>query len=129
MALKLTLKPRESVIIGGAAIQNGATRAELSILNAVPVLRKSDILSPQSVRTPCEGIYLMLQLWYLDGARAEQYYQSYRSLAADVAKAAPSCRRLIARIDAMLAEGRHYQALKCARTLLRREQELLTHVS
>ena len=129
MALKLTLKPRERVIIGSAAIQNGGTRAELSIVNAVPVLRESDILSPKAVRTPCERVYLMLQLVYLDAPRADEHHESYVALAADVAVAAPSCRRLLARIDALLADGRPYQALKCARTLLRKERELMSHVS
>src|SRR5439155_12790288 len=96
MALRLSLKPHERVIIGGAALRNGGTRTELLIENEVPVLRESDILSPSMVRTPCERIYLVLQLMYVDPERSEQHIDRYRSLVADVAATAPSCRPLLA---------------------------------
>ncbi len=128
MALRLTLKPRERVIIGGAALRNGDGRIELFVENEVPVLRESDILSPGAVRTPCQRIYLALQLAYVDAARRAEHADRFRALAAEVAAAAPSCRPLLDRIAACLEAGRYYQALKVGRRLLDHEREILSHV-
>ena len=44
MALKLSLKPGEKMIIGGAVVKNGDAKAELFIENQVPLLREKDIM-------------------------------------------------------------------------------------
>jgi flagellar protein FlbT len=98
------------------------------IENNVPILRESDILKPEFVRTPCERMYLALQLAYIDESRQAQHLEAYRELAADVAKAAPSCRPLIRQVTKALADGENYRALKCAARLREHERELLTHV-
>jgi len=128
MALRLKLKPHERVIIGGAAVRNGRSRVELLIDNQVPVLRESELITPNEVRTPCERIYLALQLMYIDSERIAQYRSSYRALVADVVEAAPSCRPLIAAIDDSVKRGRFYQALKHARGLIDHERELIGNV-
>lgn len=128
MALRLTLKPNERVIIGGAAVRNGSTRAEFLIENRVPVLREPDILSPSAVRTPCERVVLALQLLYVDVDQADEHCKTYRELIADVAEAAPSCRQLIDDIDLLVQSGQYYQALKRARDLLDHERDLFKSV-
>lgn len=129
MPLKLTLKPHERIIIGGAAVRNGGTHATLMIENHVPVLRETDILSPRTVKTPCERVYLALQLMYIDPERRPEHHETYRRLAEAVAQAAPSCRHILERIDEHLSATQYYQALKTGRTLRTHERELLQHVS
>jgi flagellar protein FlbT len=128
MALRLTLKPNERVIIDGAAIRNGENRTELLIENEVPVLRETDILSPGAVRTPCERIYLALQLMYVDPVRAAEHRVRFQSLVGDVLKAAPSLGPLAYDVVNLVGAGRLYQALKSAQALLEREKELMSHV-
>ena len=128
MSLRLRLKPNERVIIGGAVVRNGRSRGELLIDNEVPVLRESDILSPRAVRTPCERIYLVLQLVYLDTEQVTKHLSAFESLTADVIKAAPSCTGLVGTIRQHLEAGRFYQALKSVRPLLEHERELMNHV-
>jgi flagellar biosynthesis repressor protein FlbT len=128
MALRITLKPRERVIVGTAVLRNGAVRANLTIDNQVPVLRESDILSPSAVHTPCERIYMALQLLYVAPESGENTLETYRSLVSDVLRAAPSTSPLIQAMDAHVAAGQHYQALKCARALIEHERRLLAHV-
>jgi len=58
MALRITLKPQEKMILGGAVITNGNSfRCNLIIENKVPILREKDILSegeePQGHRAVC----------------------------------------------------------------------------
>jgi flagellar protein FlbT len=128
MALRLKLKAGERVIISGAVIRNGTARTELLIENEVPLLREPDILSPRAVRTPCERIYLALQLLYVDPERSDEHLATFRALITDVAQAAPSCRRFITAIESHVAAGQLYQALKSAKALLQHEYELLNHV-
>jgi flagellar protein FlbT len=126
MALRLSLKPNERVIISGAAIRNGETRAELLIENKVPVLREPDIMSPAAARTPCQRIYLALQLMYVDPEQAPKHRTMLRALVADVVVAAPSCAELVERIEASVANGYLYRALKDARRLMDHERELMS---
>ena len=94
----------------------------------MPILRECDILSPGAAVTPCQRIYLALQLSYVDGDSETTHLALYRQLVADVLAAAPSCRAYIDRIDAHVADRRYYQALKAAGQLLDYESELLSHV-
>lgn len=128
MALRLTLKPGERLIIGGAVVRIGRARGELFVDSQTPVLRESDILSPAAVRTPCERVVLALQLAYVDPVRVSQHLLLYRTLAVEVREAAPSTGPMFDTIDDHLDAGRHYQALKSARTLLDYERELISHV-
>ena len=45
MGLKITLKPGERMIIGGAVITNGGQKSNFIVENKVPILRDKDILS------------------------------------------------------------------------------------
>jgi flagellar protein FlbT len=128
MALRLTLKPQERVIIGGAVIKNGDTRVEIFVMNEVPVLREPDILSPGSVQSPCERIYLAIQLMYVDPDHSSDHMESFRTLTSDVMNAAPSCRLLIDDMTGLVTAGRLYQALKSARALIAHEKELMKDV-
>jgi flagellar protein FlbT len=129
MPLRLSLKPNERVIIGGAVIRNSETRSEVLIENEVPILRETDILSPTNVNTACERIYLALQLMYVDPQRRDEHERTFAQLVQDVLAAAPSLAPQIEEIMELADAGRLYQALKSAQTLLQREKELINHVS
>jgi len=62
MALKITLKPQEKLIVGGAVIINGKTKSDLIIENNVPILREKDIMAIKDADTPCKKIYFTIQL-------------------------------------------------------------------
>jgi flagellar biosynthesis repressor protein FlbT len=128
MALRLTLKPNERAILGGAVLTNGKHRAELFVETEVPVLRGSDILSPSAVRTPCERIVLAIQLMYVDPQRRAVHEQTYLALVEDVLDASPSSRRLLESINDLVQAGKYYPALKQGKELLAFEKELLSHV-
>ena len=128
MALRLTLKPHERAILGGAVLTNGKHRAELFVETEVPVLRGSDILSPSMVRTPCERIVLAIQLMYVDPARRAVHEQTYVTLVEDVLDASPSSRLWLDPINALVQQGKYYPALKQGKDLLAHERELLSNV-
>jgi flagellar protein FlbT len=129
MPLRLKLKPGERVILGGAVVRNGSSSTELFVENDTPVLREPDVLRPGSVRTPCERIYLALQLLYVDSEQPGRYTAAYRLLADEVLAAAPSCAPLLTSIDEHLKQGKLYRALREARRLIGHERRLVSHVS
>jgi flagellar protein FlbT len=128
MPLKISLKPHEKVFIGGAVVQNDEGHVVFSILNDVPVLREKDVVTEAEANSPCGRIYLCVQLMYMDPQNLVSYQSSYGALMAEVLNAAPSTQTMIAEMNAELACGKYYQALKIARKLMQYEQELINHV-
>ncbi len=128
MSLRIRLKPRERVLVGGAVLTNGAQAAEFVVENEVPVLRGRDVLAPRDAYTPCRRVVLALQMVYVDPAGAAEHAETYRLLADEVLAAAPSLRATFGAIDEDLSKGRVYAALKRARHLPELERELIDHV-
>lgn len=125
MALKLTLKPHEKVIIGGAVITNGASACHLVVENNVPILRHVDIITEHDAKTPCSRIYLAIQLLYIDEKRSAEIHPIYWELVRELLEAAPSMKDLISQISQFMLEQKYYQALKLTRKLMAYEEELL----
>lgn len=129
MALKLSLKPNEKVILGGAVIQNGNTTCHLTVENNVPILRQVDILSDHDANSPCKRIYFAIQLMYIDEQRSAEIHPLYWDLVKQVIDAAPSTREMLTQISEKILEGKLYQALKLAKNLISYEQELISNVT
>ena len=129
MALKLTLKPNEKTIIGGAVLSNGNLKnCNLIVENNVPVLRQKDILSEEDADTPCGRIYFVIQLMYIDEENLSTHHQTYWKLVRELLDAAPSMTKCVFQISEFILNGRYYQALKLASELINYEQEVLKHV-
>jgi len=127
MPLKLDLRPHEKLFLGGAVLVNGDNRAQLAVLNDVPVLREKDILKDEDANTPCKRIYLAVQMMYMDTPNLARYHQYYWDRVRAVIDAAPSTSELIDKLSVAVLDGRYYQALKVARELVRYEQELISN--
>jgi flagellar protein FlbT len=126
MALSLTLKSQERMILGGTVIRNtGRHAAHLVVESPVPVLRQRDILAQGEVKTPCGRLYLAVQLIYLEPDRREQLQNLYLSIARDVLVAAPSLSGILKEISLHLAAGATYRALQAAKRLMQQEKKLL----
>jgi flagellar protein FlbT len=130
MALKITLKPNERMILGGAVVTNGsAGTCELVIENRVPILRQKDIMTESGADSPCRRIYLSIQLMYIDEANLASYHKAYWDLVRDLVHAAPSTVGLIDAISEHIFRRNYYPALKLAKRLIDYEEEVITRVS
>ena len=127
MALKITLKSRERMIIGGAVVTNGSSTSKLIIENNVPVLRQKDIMNHSDATTPCNRIYFILQLMYIDQENIQSYHKKYWKLVHDLLSVAPSFSVLLEQISAHILGARYYHALKLAKEMINYEQEVLSH--
>ena len=128
MALKLTLKPNEKMIIGGAVITNGNSKSNLIVENKVPILREKDILSEAEASTPGRRIYFAIQLMYIDDTNLVVHHNSYWELVKDFLSAAPSQLAVIDRMSEHILQRQYYKALKVCRKLIDHEEELNQHV-
>jgi len=129
MALQLTLKPGERVILAGAVIKNGPTVAHLQIENKVTLLKQKDILTESEANTPCKRIYLVIQLMYIGDGLTSELAQLYWDLVRDVLAAAPSTNDLISQISTYIVDQSFYSALKVAKKLISYEEELMAHAT
>ncbi len=127
MALKIVLKPREKIIIGGAVITNGKGKATFIIENSVPILREQDIMTEQEASTPCRRIYFVVQLMYIDSTNLADHHNTYWSLVREVIEAASGTLPYIDRISDLILGNRYYQALKQAKKLIDYEEEAVKH--
>jgi flagellar protein FlbT len=125
MALKISLKPHERMIIGGAVVTNGDSRTRLVIENKVPLLREKDILSEQEANSPARRIYFTVQLMYVDEENLMTHHELYWNLVEELVRAAPSVITLVDQISEHILFGRYYQALKIAQQLIEYEEEIV----
>jgi flagellar protein FlbT len=128
MALKLSLKPGEKMIIGGAVVKNGDAKAELFIENQVPLLREKDILSERDARSVAQKIYFTVQLMYIDQENRITHHNTYWNFVKEMVKAAPSTIPLIDQISEKIVDNFYYQALKLSRKLIDYEKEIMSRV-
>ncbi len=128
MALKLSLKPGEKLIIGGAVVKNGDAKAELFIENKVPLLREKDIMGENDAQTVADKIYFTIQLMYIDQENLINHHNTYWNYVQEMTKAAPSTIALIDQISEKIVGNNHYQALKLSRKLMDYEKEIMSRV-
>ncbi len=128
MGLKITLKPKERIIIGGAVITNGASKCDLIIENKVPLLRKKNILNEEEANTPARRIYFAIQLMYIDEENLTTHHKNYWYLSSAFIQAAPSALDMIKQISEHIVSKRYYMALKLAGKLIEYEQEVIKSV-
>jgi flagellar protein FlbT len=128
MSLKLSLKPHEKVIIGGAVISAGNKHVELLIENVVPIMRQKDIMLEENANTPARRIYFAIQLMYIDAESRAAHVESFFELAREILVAAPSAGIYIQQICDAVTTGQFYHALKNANQLIAYEKELTANV-
>lgn len=127
--LVLKLSPKERVLINGAVIENGDRRSRLSIMTPdAHILRLRDAIHPEEATTPVRRACFAMQL-VLSGdsspedarhgllRRIEELSQVFRD---------DDSRRLLAEAGDAVIGGQHYRALKSLRSLLPREDRLMS---
>lgn len=128
MALKITLKPHEKMIFGGAVVKNGDSKCELIIENNVPILREKDILTEGKADSPCKRLYFIIQLMYVDEKNLVIHHNSYWNLVRELVSAAPSMVYFVDQLSEYILNNRYYQALKLAKKMVEYEREVLSNV-
>ena len=78
MALKLSLKPGERLVLNGAVLQNGDRRGVILLQNKASVLREKDIMQEDEANSPSRRIYFAVMMMYIDEANAARYHEAFK---------------------------------------------------
>ena len=116
------------MIISGAVITNGDSKANLIVENTVPILRQKDILSADNANSPARRIYFSIQLMYIDEDNLSSYHKSYWKLVREFLSAAPGALSIVDRISKDILNNNYYQALKTCKKLIAYEEEAIASV-
>lgn len=127
MALKLSLKPDEKLVINGAVIANGDRRATLIVHNKASILREKDIMQQEDVDTPAKRIYFPIMLMYMDSSQTEKYYDEFvlRMTEFMGAISTPEAVENCIKISRDVMDKNYYRALINCKKLLAFEQSRL----
>jgi flagellar protein FlbT len=128
MPLAINLRPNERLIVNGVVLQNSGAVAKLLIHNNASVLREKDIITEADARTPARRIYFAIQCKYLFPGKDAAYLPLIYRFIQEFESAAPSTVALTREIRANVDEGTLYRALKSAKQLIAREQEILNGI-
>jgi len=127
--LVLSLKPNEKFLVNGAMLVNGPKRGQICVQdNDVYVLRLSDVIHPEQVKTPVKRVYYALQLILSCDMKSEDAIKpvldGLKGLAS-VFEKTPYVRHVEKAENAVL-QDRFYSALCSLKALLEIETELFT---
>lgn len=125
MPLTINLKPRERLIVNGVVIENSGSVAKLLIHNTGALLREKDIITQDQATTPALRIYFAIQCQYLFPDKTELFLPIIYRFLTEFEEAAPSTTALIQEIRGLVEAEQFYRALKTAKQLIAREQEIL----
>lgn len=118
MALKLTVKPGETIYIGTAEI-SVQSEAIVSVLvgGHAPILRSEDHVSEAAATTPATRLQFIVQQMYLTGDIAAHHIQYFEAAQALLA-AEPQHSALIGEVNRLLTNGSTYKAIKAMKVLV-----------
>lgn len=126
--LLISLKPNEKFLVNGALLANGPKRGQICVEGeGINVLRLSDVIHPDDVKTPVTRLYSAIQTLLsgdnVGSEACDTIEQQYRTLQT-VFEATPLADTLLKSYKAWV-DGRIYSALCRLKPLIPIEAELL----
>ncbi len=130
MALKISLKPGEKIIVNGAVMVNGDRRSTLILQNRASLLREKDILLTEDVDTPVKHIYYPIMLMYMDEKGFNKYHEQYVLRMTELLGVLedPAAKTVCIAISKDVMDGEFYKALLKCRKMLEYEKARLNNV-
>ncbi len=124
--LKLTLRPRERVVVNGCVIRNGDRRQALTVENRADIVRESDLLKPDAESTPVSKVYYLVQTALIRPDTREKVMPLIQQGLADLAVCfGADIRSRIMEAANFVSMSDYYKAMSELRTVLKYETELL----
>ena len=116
MALQLTLKPYERIVINGCVVRNSSRKSTIVIETKADVVRGADLLSKKAAVTPVNQAYFLVQSALTEPDLQDKLRTPIqKQLAALATTFGPP----------HVSQGDFYKALRCLRPLMKREAEIL----
>ncbi|WP_088625911.1 flagellar biosynthesis repressor FlbT [Oceanicola sp. 22II-s10i] len=125
MALNLTLKPFERVVVNGAMIRNGGRKTTMTFETRAEIIRETDLLKPTTSATPVNTAYFLIQSALIYPERREQLVKAaHRQLAALATTFGPPTVGHIFDAANKVSQGEFFSALRSLRPAMAREAEI-----
>lgn len=125
MALRLTLKPDERVIVNGCILKNGPRRHVLEVENRADVLRGDEMLDADSATTPARRIAFQIQIGLVSPGHRNALLPQIEAALRDLAHALPRQQAQIGLAETALSEGNYYAAFRALTPVFPLEDQLL----
>ncbi|TXN78342.1 flagellar biosynthesis repressor FlbT [Methylobacterium sp. WL8] len=122
MALKLTIKPGETVYINGAEICNAGSTVSLVLKNHCRILRESEMIRESDAISPCSKMVFALQQIVLKENPFEELNE-LSGLAVQILQTMPIVAPQILEIQQLLSEKRTHVAFKKGKALMALEAD------
>lgn len=126
MALKLTLRPGERIVVNGCAMRNSGRRHVLTVESQADVIRGHDLLDPEGIVTPVRRVYFLIQtaLTRAD-LRDDLLTPIQKQLAVLATVFGGSNVGQIFEAATFVSIGDFYKALSALRPVMRAEEEIM----
>lgn len=126
MALRLTLKPNEKIVVNGCVIRNADRRQLLTIENHADIVRGVDLLDEEEAGSPVKNVYFFIQTALLNPSiRSELRPVIQKDLAALVPIFHEEIGGHIFEAANHVSCADYYKAMRALRPLIKYEQRLL----
>lgn len=129
MALKITLKANEAVIVNGCVIRNSDRRHVLLIENKADVVRGQDLLNEDSAATPVKRVYFLIQTALVRPETREKIVPVIQTALAELVSvfAPPTVNRIFEAAQFVSTKD-YYKALSALRSVMRYEQQVFNRL-
>ena len=125
-AMHISLRAGEKIYINGGVLRVDR-KVSLELLNDVTFLLESHVIQAQDAKTPLRQLYFVVQLMLIQPSEAEEARAMFRRLLPLLLTTFEN-RDILAglkTVDVLVAEGRHFEALKTIRGLFAVENSIM----
>lgn len=130
MALKLTLRANEVVVVNGCVIRNSDRRHVLMVENKADVVRGQDLLDERSAATPVTRAYFLIQTALIRPETREKIVPVIQSSLADLAGVfGPTIVNKIFEAAGFVSTSDYYKALSVLRPVIRHETQVFERIN
>jgi len=126
MALRITLRDGEKMIVNGAVIR-AVGRVQLSLENGAAILRGRDVMTPEEADTPAKRLYFACMMAYIDPENLDSYREDILVLIGDLLAAFQSAeaKLVCTGFAEKIGTNQFYRALGDCRWLIAYEAEAM----
>ncbi|MBE9637144.1 flagellar biosynthesis repressor FlbT [Salipiger mangrovisoli] len=126
MALNLTLKPFERIVVNGCMMRNGGRKTTLTVENRADIIRETDLLKPEAATTPVRAAYFLIQSALVYPERRDSLTKSAQQQLAKLATVfTAEMTSHVFEAANNVSQGEYFTALRDLRPLIKREAEVL----
>ena len=126
--LRISLKSGERIFVNGAVLRVDR-KVAIEFLNDVTFLLENHVLQPEQATTPLRQLYFIAQMMLINPEGAEQSVAMFRKSVIMLLSCFKNEEVLaeLKRVDALVTQGRAFEALKAIRGLYPIEDRILNN--